>query len=214
MNSNRKTGFALLTAGFLLIGAAVFGAVQSQIGINFVGSSGGWIPVSSTNPLPVDATLSGEIQANQGDPNTQTNRWPVFLSDGTNAQGTSTNPLIVSGSSTGGSANSPVQGTNLLNSDTIGAANTAVVATLSAVSGERNHVYSVDAVCSAGDSEITITNGGSNIWHSLTGEVTTVPLRLTWPVALTGATNSAVVITLASCGVGNTGTLIVQADRF
>lgn len=106
------------------------------------------------------------------------------------------------------------QGSVISNSQTTGAANTAVVVTLAAVGQTSWRIQSVDAWCSAGTSSITITDGGTQIWSTVAAEVTTAHLRYTWPVSLTGQRSNAVVITLATCGVGNTGTLAVQADRF
>ncbi len=107
-----------------------------------------------------------------------------------------------------------VQGDTLFNSETTGAADTAVVVTIAAAGGVRAHVYTVDALCSAGTSSVTISDGGTTIFSTAAAEVTTARLRIQWPLGLTGATNSAVVITLATCASANTGTLTVQADRF
>jgi len=109
----------------------------------------------------------------------------------------------------------PVQGPNLFNSQTTGAANTAVVVTIAAVADVRAHVYRIEANCSAGASSVTVTDGGTTVWSTLAGEVgAAARFRQQFTPALTGGTNSAVVITLAACGVGNTGTLIVHADRY
>lgn len=118
------------------------------------------------------------------------------------------------GHSLGPCASSQIQGNFLFNSQTTGAANTAVVVTLTAVASVRSHVYTIDARCSAGTSNLTITDGGTTIWSTAAAEVGVVNFRREWPTGLTGAVNSAVVITLATCGVGNTGTLIVQADKY
>jgi hypothetical protein len=50
-------------------------------------------------PTPYVVLASGITigTVNQGNPNTATNRWPVYLSDGTNPQGALTNPLFSSG---------------------------------------------------------------------------------------------------------------------
>jgi len=114
----------------------------------------------------------------------------------------------------------PTQGINLFNSQTTGAANTAVVVTIAAVADQRVHVDRVEASCSAGTSSITIVEtpfgqAGVTIWSTLAGEVGVARLRQPFtPKSLTSGTQSSIAITLATCGVGNTGTLIVHADRF
>lgn len=109
------------------------------------------------------------------------------------------------------------QRNTLFNSSTTGAANTAVVVTLAAAANTRARVYSVESFCAAaGTALLTITDGGTQIFTSTAAGIPTAPatLRREWPVGLTGSTNSAVVITAATCGVGNTTTLMVQADRY
>ncbi len=109
----------------------------------------------------------------------------------------------------------PVQGPTLFNSQTTGAANTAVTVTIAAVAVQRAHLYRIEASCSAGVSEVTITDAGTTVWATLTGEVGTARFRQPFtPAALTGSTAGALVVTLAACGAGNTGTLIVHADRY
>jgi len=124
---------------------------------------------------------------------------------------------ILCGHGTAPCANSPVEGPVLFNSQTTGAATTAVTVTLTAVTGSRSHIYSIDARCNtaANTSDITITDGGTTIWTSGPLAVTAAApfYRVVWPVGLTGATNSQVVITLAACAAG-TGTLIVEADKW
>lgn len=114
-------------------------------------------------------------------------------------------------------SSTPIQGNFLFNSQTTGAATTAVVVTIAAGgAGTRTHIYSVEGRCNtaANTSSITITDGGTTIWSTAAAEVlaATNYVRV-WSTGLTGATNSAVVITLAACAAG-TGTLIVQADRY
>jgi hypothetical protein len=107
-----------------------------------------------------------------------------------------------------------VGGINLQNQQVVSAANTAVSITLSAVQNVRHHVHGVEARCSAGTSGLTITDGGTTIWSTVATEVGVVNFTRQWRTALTGTTNSQVVVTLATCGVGNTGTLSINADRF
>ena len=112
--------------------------------------------------------------------------------------------------------NSLAQGATLFNSQTTGAVITAVTVTLTALVGIRSHVYSVEARCNtaANTSGLTITDGGTTIWSTVATEVLAANNFVrNWSPALTAATNSAVVITLAACAAG-TGTLIVQADKY
>ncbi len=108
----------------------------------------------------------------------------------------------------------PVQRGTLVNSETTGAANTAVVTTIAAVANARAHLYRVDARCSAGTAQLTVQDGGTTIWSTVAGAVTTAQFASAWAPGLTGTTNTAMTITLSTCGVGNTGTLTAQADRF
>lgn len=113
---------------------------------------------------------------------------------------------------------SPVEGGSptgtLFNSQTTGGVTTAVVTTIAASAATRTHVYQVEGRCSAATSSITITDGGTTIWSTGAAEVAAaVNFVRVFATALTGATNSAIVITLAACTAG-TGTLIVAADRY
>lgn len=107
----------------------------------------------------------------------------------------------------------PGQAKTLLNSETTGAADTAVTATLAGATGERVHLRAIDARCSAGTASVTVDDGATTIWSSAADEVGTTRFRETWPVALTGDTGNTMTVTLSTCGAGNTGTLTVQADR-
>lgn len=123
---------------------------------------------------------------------------------------------IVCGHGLAPCGSSPIQGFRLQNSQTTGGAIAAVTVTLAAVTGMRHHIYSVEARCNtaANTSGITITDGGTTIWSTVATEVLAATnFFRKWDPALTGATSSAVVITLAACAAG-TGTLIVQADRY
>ena len=115
-------------------------------------------------------------------------------------------------------SDSPSEGLTLFNSQTTGGAVTAVTVTIAAAAGVRTHIYNVEGRCNtaAQTSGITITDGGTTIWSTVATEVLAANNFVrTWPVALTGTTNSAVVITLAACtGAVSTGTLIIQADRY
>lgn len=109
----------------------------------------------------------------------------------------------------------PVQGSGTLtNSQTVSAADTAVSVTLAATANSRSHIYKVTGRCSAGTSTMSITHGGTTVWSTAATEVGVVNFREEWATGLTGPVNSAAVMTLATCGAGNTGTLMVQSDIF
>lgn len=108
------------------------------------------------------------------------------------------------------------QGGALFNSQTTGAANTAVVVTIPASSGVRAMLHSLEAQCSVGSSSITVQDGSTVIFTSMGNNVPAAPLtyRREFPGALTGSNNTAMTITLAACGAGGTGTLHVHASRW
>lgn len=100
---------------------------------------------------------------------------------------------------------------NLLNSNDTSAANTAIVKTLTGVVGKSIHVYSVDTICSAGASTVTVDDGTSDVFIVPVG---TTHERVNWATPLTAPAGATVTVTLATCGAANTGTLSVQADVF
>lgn len=105
------------------------------------------------------------------------------------------------------------QAGTLLNSFTTGADDTAVVVTLTGVAGQRIHLYSLDARCSnPGTGQVTIADG-SILFQTAAG-VITEDIRYMWQPGLTANTGATMSITLGTCGVGNTGTLMVQADQW
>lgn len=108
----------------------------------------------------------------------------------------------------------PVQLGTLFNSEATSAANAAVTATVTAAANQRARLYRVDARCSAGTSNVKVEDGATTIFTTTAAEVTTTRLTLQWTVGLTGTVNTAMTVTLATCGVGNTGTLTVEADRY
>lgn len=113
-------------------------------------------------------------------------------------------------------AGTPIQSKSLFNTQTTGAATTAVTVTLAAIPAGRSYVFAVEARCNtaAATSGLTITDGGTTVWSTVGTEVIAATNFVrNWSPALTGATNSQVVITLAACTAG-TGTLIVQANQW
>jgi hypothetical protein len=147
---------------------------------------GGTTTIVGTTGVPMSVDTSGRVTANQGTAAASPTPWPV----------------------------TPIQGPTLFNSQTTGAANTAVTVTIANAASVRAHVYNVHAFCSAGTAQLTVTDGGTTIWGTLATEITTTRFEKRWEPGLTSATNSQVVVNLTTCGVANTGTLHVQADRF
>lgn len=112
-------------------------------------------------------------------------------------------------------ANHPAQYGVNQNVQSASSTNAAVSVTIAAAANTRAYVYRVDARCSAGTATVTITDNGVTVWSTSTGAVSTTNATNQWnpPLTSTGA-NQAMVITLGTCGGGNTGTLIVQGDRW
>lgn len=111
----------------------------------------------------------------------------------------------------------PIQRSTVLNTSTVSAANTPITVTLTAVSNARSHIYKVSAFCSAGTSSVTIADNAVTIWQTPAAAVTAAPAEYNrdWHPGLTSAAvNTAMTVTLATCGAANTGTLSVQADKF
>ncbi len=92
----------------------------------------------------------------------------------------------------------------------------AASVTLSPGIGQQVYVYSVSARCSAGTAGLTINGAGTILWTSGTTEVGTTTFRFQWNPGLTAPNpvNNSTVITLSTCGGGNTGTLDVQASIY
>lgn len=112
----------------------------------------------------------------------------------------------------------PIQGGTLSNSQTTGAATTAVVVTLTGIAGFRYHLWSVSARCgtAADVATITVAEGATTRYTSAFTQVALVTQNSfdkTWPTGLTIADGANMVITLGACTAG-AGTLIVQADQF
>lgn len=102
-----------------------------------------------------------------------------------------------------------------VNSSTVSSANTAVTHTITGVQNRTIRIESLSAYCSAGTSSITITDGGTTTWRSPTGFISTSIVGVAWPVPYTSnAPGNTVVVTLATCGSSNTGTLNVQHEMY
>lgn len=94
------------------------------------------------------------------------------------------------------------------------ATNTAVVYTITGVTNARVRLMSFKARCSAGTSTVTITDGGTTVWSTTAGAIGTSDGGAVWMVPESRSVGGTVVVTLGACGVGNTGTLNVQADQW
>jgi len=112
-----------------------------------------------------------------------------------------------------GSLPPSAQPMTLANSESTSAPNTAVSVTLSHLTLARGHLFSVGARCSAGTAQLTVTDGGTAIWSTGATEVGTTTFTKSWNPGLAAGANNNLVITLGTCGVGNTGTLDVQASQ-
>jgi hypothetical protein len=149
------------------------------------------VEIVGANGVPLNVDANGNVTANQGVPAASSaNAWGVV----------------------------PVQGQNLKNSHTTGAAATAVVVTIAGVASQQVHVYSLEARCNtAADTTtgVTLTDGGTTKWSTGPTDVPAASVNYgrPWVPGYTAASGATVVITLAACSVG-TGTLIVQADQF
>ena len=143
--------------------------------------------------------------------------------DGTNAdrcRGSLLNGIEVDVTRVQGSIDSRLeQSGTLFNSQTVGAANTAVTVDITGVSGESVHVYRVMMRCSPVGQDVgggTIQSPiGTNLWTAQNGRIGTDPLEQAYTgVPLTAADGDDLRINLPACGAGNQGVLEVQADRW
>ena len=103
------------------------------------------------------------------------------------------------------------QAGTLLNSSDTSADDTAFVKTLTGVAGKSVHLYSVDAICDTGTSSITVDDVTTEIFSLA---VTNAQGRTTWNPPLTAGAGNNMVVTIATCGTSNAGTLIIQADQY
>jgi hypothetical protein len=156
---------------------------------------------------PPSASTNVASTVAQGAPTTQGSRWPVFLTDGTNAQGTASNPLVVAN----------VQNGTILNQSATSGAATANVITLTGTANTRIHLYGFSASCSAGSATVAFTDGGTTVFSLPGAPVPATTSVFSYapsvPYTSTG-TNQNLVITIGSCGGGNTSTLNVLADQW
>jgi hypothetical protein len=113
-------------------------------------------------------------------------------------------------------AGAQIQSTQTFNSETVSATNAAAVANFgNATFGlQRDHLYSVSARCSAGTAQLTVSDGGTQIWSTAATEVSTTTFKFQWNPGLAGSLGKVMVVTLGTCGGGNIGTLDVQGSQF
>lgn len=103
--------------------------------------------------------------------------------------------------------------TGTVTTQSVSGANAAVAITIPGIAGTFAHLNGIDAYCSAGTSGITVTRttGPTTIWSTPATGVGTTLFSKEFPVALTATvTGDTITVTLATCGVGNTGTLMVR----
>ena len=112
-----------------------------------------------------------------------------------------------------GSTNAAGSTGEVFNSQTTGAANTAVTTTFTQGTGTAWRIVSVAAYCSTGSASVTITDGGPTIWSTPAATITTSFVSFTWPIPLM-LVGAAPAVTLGACGGSGTGTLIIQAENF
>lgn len=107
------------------------------------------------------------------------------------------------------------QPANVTNSEATAAANTAVITTLSPQPFQRAFLFNVSARCSAGTAQLTVVDGATQIYSTAAAQVVATPnFDKQWNAGLAGSPGNNLVITLGTCGVGNTGTLDVQGSVF
>jgi len=106
------------------------------------------------------------------------------------------------------------QPANTANSEATAAVNTAVVTTLTPNSFQRAFLFNVSARCSAGTAQLTVADGATQIYSTSATQVGTTNFDKQWVAALPASPGNNLVITLGTCGGGNTGTLDVQGSVF
>lgn len=104
---------------------------------------------------------------------------------------------------------------NRRNSRSVSAANTAVTASIAAVTAQQVHLYSVAARCSAGTAQLQVKDaiGGAVIYDTSATEVAATTFRWTFAPPLSNPVGNGMDVVLGACGAGNTGTLIVHASQ-
>jgi hypothetical protein len=113
---------------------------------------------------------------------------------------------------------SPQQRGLVSNTEVNAVAGNVAVTVVPPSSGQRVHIYSIKAVCTAGTAgSLTITNTTNNRiqWTYPGGLIGTTPTGVAWtPAPFTGDQGATYVINLGTCGGANTGTLSTQTDAY
>lgn len=102
------------------------------------------------------------------------------------------------------------------NSEQTSGTNAAVTKSITGVAAKRVFLYGVTVRCSAGTASVTVKDGvgGTVIWSSDAAFANTAISAIGWTSSpLASSTNNGMDIVLGACGVGNTGTLDVQASQ-
>jgi hypothetical protein len=108
----------------------------------------------------------------------------------------------------------PGQRGTLLNSANVSAANTALAISLTGAASESVHLYGLTAFCSAGTATLNYDIGGPTLWSTSTAQIGTSTFAVAWTTGYTFAVGFSPTVRLTSCGIGNTGTLYIHADRY
>ena len=108
----------------------------------------------------------------------------------------------------------PVQGITLLNAVVTSAADSVSTITLTGVASTRIHLYKLISRCApAGTSSLLIADGVTSVYSTFVPG-TNQQLMEQWAPGLTVTTGANLVITVQTCGSGNTSTTSYQADQF
>lgn len=110
----------------------------------------------------------------------------------------------------------PSQGSTILNSRTVSALNGSATLTLTGVASTKIHLYKLKVYCNpVGVATMTITDGATLLYNYANG-VPALPLYLveTWPVGLTAATGSNLVIVVSACETNSVAVIEAEADQF
>lgn len=183
-------------------------------GVTWVAASGPWLAIAGTGG-PTHTAI-GRSNGSAIVTHTRVENGPTNV--GRNYGYSTTLPSGIKVLSRGEIPVIPIQGGTLSNSQTTGAAATAVPVTLTGIAGFRFHLWSVSARCgtAADTATITVAEGATTRYSSAFTQgalVTQNGFDKTWPTGLTVADGANMVITLGACTAG-AGTLIIQADQF
>lgn len=186
-------------------------------GITWVTANGPWMTIAGTGG-PIE-TLIARPSGNGVVIHASNNNGPT--NNGRDYGYTTTSPTGVSVLNHGEiPVAGPVQAGTLLNSQTTGAATTAVTVTLTGIAGFRFHVYEVSARCNTAAATATVLSvqdGATTIYSAASSTaqiVAATDFTKRWSgTGLTITDGNNAVITAGACSAGTT-TLQIQADQF